>query len=137
MAKVTDTMLSALNAHDLDEFVAVFADDYRSDQPIHPSRAFGGSNKVRDNWTNVFSGVPDFHAELVLAATTKDGVEIGEWRWTGTHVDGEPFEMRGVTVMGIENERVAWARLYMEPVDHGDADIDEMVQQTYRPPADQ
>ena len=136
MGTVTNKMLVALNAHDLDEFVSVFAGDYRSEQPVHPSRAFTTSDKVRENWAGVFSGVPDFHAELLLSVTTDDGVEVGEWHWSGTHVDGAPFEMRGVTVMGIEDERVAWGRLYMELVDRSGAGIDEMVRDTYRPPSD-
>jgi hypothetical protein len=128
-------MHSVLNAHDLDGFVALFASDYGSEQPAHPSRAFTGSDQVRENWGSVFSGVPDFRAELLLAATTDDGVEVGEWRWSGTHLDGAPFQMRGVTILGVENDRVAWGRLYMEPVDRSDAGIDEMVRDTYRPPA--
>jgi ketosteroid isomerase-like protein len=137
VGKVLDTMLVALNAHDLDAFVALFAPDYRSEQPAHPDRAFRGSDQVRENWAGVFSGVPDFRAELVLSATTGDGVEVAEWRWKGTHIDGAPFEMCGVTVLGIENDRIAWGRLFMELVDHDGPDIDEMVRQTYRPPTGQ
>ena len=135
MGKVLDRMSVALNAHDLDGFVALFAEEYRSEQPAHPSRSFVGSAKVRDNWGSVFSGVPDFRAELLLAENAPDGGEIGEWRWSGTHLDGAPFAMRGVIVLGVENERIAWGRLYMEPVDHGGETIDEMVRETYRPPA--
>ena len=133
MGKVMNRLLAAMNAHDLDAFVACFAVDYRSEQPAHPSRAFEGSDKVRDNWTSVFSGIPDFNAELVLSATTNDGVEVGEWRWRGTHTDGSPFAMRGVTVMGIEGEQIAWGRLYMEVMEPDGVDIDEMVRETYRP----
>ena len=93
-----------------------------------------GSDKVRENWTSVFSGVPDFNAELLPSATTDDGVEIGEWRWRGTHTDGSPFAMRGVTVMGIEGEQIAWGRLYMEVIERDGADIDQMVRETYRRP---
>jgi ketosteroid isomerase-like protein len=132
-----DTMLDVLNAHDLDAFVSLFASDYRSEQPAHPGRAFTGSDQVKENWSGVFSGVLDFHAELVMSATPGDGVEIGEWRWTGTYTDGARFEMCGVTVLGIEDERIAWGRLFMELVDHDGADIDEMVRQTYRPPTGQ
>jgi ketosteroid isomerase-like protein len=135
MGKVSDRMLVAMNAHDLDGFVASFAEDYHSEQPAHPNRAFIGRDKVRENWAGVFSGVPDFHADLLLAVTTDEGVEVGEWHWAGTHLDGAPFDMRGLIMLGIENDQVAWGRLYMEPVDHIDADIDEMVQKTYRPPA--
>ena len=134
MGAVMNRLLAAMNAHDLDAFVACFALDYRSEQPAHPSRAFEGSDKVRENWTSVFSGVPDFNAELLLSATTDDGVEIGEWRWRGTHTDGSPFAMRGVTVMGIEGEQVAWGRLYMDVVEQDGADIDQMVRDAYRPP---
>jgi ketosteroid isomerase-like protein len=134
MGEVMDRLLAAMNAHDLEAFVACFAVDYRSEQPAYPSRAFEGSDKVRENWTSVFSGVPDFNAELLLSATTDDGVEIGEWRWQGTHTDGSRFAMRGVTVMGIEGEHIAWGRLYMEVIERDGADIDEMVRDAYRPP---
>ena len=134
VGEMTNRLLAAMNAHDVDAFVACFAPGYRSEQPAHPSRAFEGSDKVRENWTSVFSGVPDFDAELLLCATTDDGVEIGEWRWRGTHTDGSPFAMRGVTVLGIEGEQIAWGRLYMEVVEQDGADIDQMVRDTYRPP---
>ena len=126
-------LLAAMNAHDLDAFVACFAPDYRSDQPAHPSRAFEGSDQVRENWTSVFAGVPDFHAELLLSVTTDAGVEIGEWHWRGTHVDGSVFAMEGVIVLGIADEQIAWGRLYMEEVERGGGDIDDMVRETYRP----
>ena len=134
MGEVMNRLLAAMNEHDLDAFVACFALDYRSEQPAHPGRAFEGSDKVRENWTGVFSGVPDFEAELLLSATTDDGVEIGEWRWRGTHTDGSPFAMRGVTVMGIDREHIAWGRLYMEEIERDGADIDQMVREAYRPP---
>ena len=134
MNEVTNRLLAAMNAHDLDAFVACFASDYRSEQPAHPSRAFAGSDKVRENWTAVFAGVPDLHAELLLSATADGGVEIGEWRWQGHHTDGSPFAMRGVTVLGIEDQQIAWGRLYMETVEADGADIDQMVQETYGPP---
>ena len=126
-----------MNSHDLDAFVACFAPEYESDQPAHPRRAFRGSDQVRENWTNVFAGVPDFKANLLSSATTDDGVEIGEWRWQGTHVDGSPFAMQGVIVAGVQSSRIMWGRLYMETIELGGGDIDEMVQETYRPPATQ
>ena len=137
MGEVIDRLHSAMNSHDLDAFVACFAPEYESDQPAHPRRAFRGSDQVRENWTNVFAGVPDFKADLLSSATTDDGVEIGEWRWQGTHVDGSPFAMQGVIVAGVQSSRIMWGRLYMETIELGGGDIDEMVQETYRPPATQ
>ena len=133
MGEMMNRLLSAMNAHDLDAFVACFAEDYDSQQPAHPNRAFRGSQQVRKNWEGVFNGVPDFTAELVLSVVTDEGVDVGEWRWHGTYLDGSPFGMHGVIVAGVAHDRIAWARLYMEPIEQGGADIDEMVQETYRP----
>ena len=132
-----DTMArlgTAINAHDLDAFIALFSPDYRSQQPAHPARSFRGADKVRENWASVFSGIPNLSADLLLSATTPDGVEMGEWHWHGKHVDGSEFEMSGVMVLGVEDDRIAWGRLYMEPVEREGGDIDAMVRETYRPP---
>jgi len=64
---------------------------------------------------------------------TDDGVEVGEWRWHGTHTDGSPFGMCGVIVAGVRHNQISWGRLHMEPIEQGGADIDEMVQEVYRP----
>lgn len=134
MGEVMERLGEAINSHDLDDFVALFATDYRSDQPAHPLRWFEGADKVRDNWTSVFAGVPDLTAKLLAAATTDGGVEMGEWDWHGTYVDGSRFAMRGVIVLGVEDGCIVWGRLYMEPVEENGGDIDEMVRETYRPP---
>ena len=53
---------------------------------------------------------------------------MGEWRWSGRHVDGSVFAMRGVTVLGIADDHITWGRLYMEVVEEGGASIDEMIE---------
>jgi hypothetical protein len=35
--------------------------------------------------------------------------------------------MVGVTIMGVEEDRFVWARLYMEPVEEDGQDIDEAM----------
>jgi ketosteroid isomerase-like protein len=134
MGDTMERLGTAINDHDLDAFVALFADGYRSEQPAHPTRSFQGVDQVRENWASVFAGIPDLRAELLQSATTRDGVELGEWDWRGKHVDGSEFAMRGVIVVGVEDGRIAWSRLYMEPVQDDGADIDTMVRETYRPP---
>jgi hypothetical protein len=134
MGEVMSRLLEAMNTHDLDAFVSCFAPNYRSEQPAHPGREFTGSDKVRENWTSVFAGIPDFRAKLLVSAITDDGTEIGEWRWSGTHIEGSPFAMSGVIVLGIEGDQIAWGRLYMEEVEREGADIDQMVREAYRPP---
>ncbi len=130
---IVDRLITAMNSHDAGAVAALFAVDYRSEQPLHPSRGFGGREQALANWTSVFEGVPDFSAAR-LSSTSADGTVWMEHHWTGTHRDGSPFSMRGVIVAGVDEDRIRWARLYMEPVDGDDADIDRAVQVLYRPP---
>lgn len=123
---VAERLNAALNAHDLEAFLACFDEDYASEQPAHPDRAFQGREQVRTNWSAVFEGVPDFRSELLRAAV--DGEIVwSEWRWRGTQSDGAPLDMAGVMVCGVRDGRMAWARLYMEPVEQAGAGIDAAV----------
>jgi ketosteroid isomerase-like protein len=124
----------AMNSHDPEQMASLFADDYQSTQPIHPSRAFGGRAQVLANWSAVFEGVPDFSAELVASSVDGD-TEWGEWNWRGEHADGSAFAMRGVTILVVHDGLIAEGRLYMEPVDEGGGDIDAAVEDLYNPPS--
>lgn len=117
---------AAMNAHDIEAFVGCFAEDYDSAQPAHPDRAFRGREQVRANWSAVFAGVPDFRAELVRVDAVGD-TAWSEWRWEGTQTDGARLDMAGVIVLGVRDDRFAWARLYVEPVEQAGAGIDEAV----------
>ena len=116
----------AMNAHDIEAFVACFAEDYDSAQPAHPDRAFRGREQVRANWSAVFTGVPDFRAELVRVDAVGD-TAWSEWHWEGTQTDGGRLDMAGVIVFGVRDGRFAWARLYVEPIEQGGAGIDAAV----------
>lgn len=133
MSTLLERLTEAQNAHDADRFASYFADDYRSEQPAHPDRTFSGRHKVLENWSSVFAGVPDFHAELVASCSVGD-VEWGEVDWHGHHADGSTFAMRGIIIATIRKDRIAAARLYVEPVEHAGSDIDAAVEKLYRPP---
>ncbi len=53
---------------------------------------------------------------------------------TGHYSDGALFAMCGVIVATIREDRIASARLYVEPVEQRDEDIGAAVEQLYRPP---
>ena len=125
-ADVLERLRDAQNRHDLDAFVDCFDPAYRSEQPVHPDRAFTGREQVRRNWAAVFDGVPDFQAELLGSAQAGDA-HWAEWYWHGTRVDGTRLEMRGVTIFGIQHDRIVWGRLYLEDVDHAGGNIDQAV----------
>ena len=133
MATMLERLAQAWNSHSADGVASLSAQDYESDQPVHPGRGFTGRAKVLANWTAVFQGVPDFRAELMAFSVDGD-TEWGEWNWWGHYADNSSFAMRGVTIFTVRDGLIASARLYMEPVDPTDDDIDAAVQELYQPP---
>src|SRR3954464_12381711 len=123
---IADQLAAALRSRDADRLAALFADDYDSRQPAHPDRAFRGRDQVRANWSEVFAGTPDFHADLIATAVKDDDV-WSEWRWSGTHADGSRLDMAGVIIFGMRAESIEWARLYVEPVDQDGEGIEAAV----------
>ena len=123
---VSERLVQAMNAHDLDAQVACFRQDYRSEQPAHPARTFTGREQVRQNWSQLFESSPDFRAEILRLAVVSNE-EWTEWIWYGTKEDGTPLEERGVTIFGIHEGQIAWARLYLEETEREGADITETV----------
>jgi hypothetical protein len=117
----------AMNSHDPQAMAALFAADYRSEQPVHPNRGFGGRDQVAANWAQMFEGVPNLEAGVVKESTA-DSTSWSEWVWHGAHRDGTPFLMKGVNLFGLRDDGlIAWARLYMEPVEQNSVPIDEAV----------
>ena len=122
-AVVVERLLAAINAHDLEAMVACFADDYVNEWPAHPQRGFKGSAQVRQNWSQIFAGVPDLQAKLPRMAVDGDVVWT-EWDISGTRDDGAAFLMRGVSIFGVAEGRLAWVRFYLEPVEEASGNVD-------------
>jgi ketosteroid isomerase-like protein len=125
-AQVVERLHHAMNRHDLRAFLDCFDPDYSSEQPVHPNRGFVGREQVEKNWSALFKGIPDFHAELVASAAEGD-TSWSEWHWTGTRAGDAPLDMRGVTLFRIEAGRIVAGRLYMEEAEEAGRDIDETV----------
>jgi hypothetical protein len=125
-AQLVRRLCAAMNAHDIEAFVACFAADYDSAQPAHPDRAFRGREQVYANWSAVFSAVPDFRAQLIRLDAVGDTI-WSEWHWEGTQTDGGRLDMAGVIVFGVQDDVLAWARLYVEPVERTGSGIDAAV----------
>ena len=119
-------LTAAQNAHDLDAMLACFHEDYRSEQPLFPARRFVGIDRVRTNWAAVLGAIPDFHAATLRSAADGDTV-FTEVHWTGTKADGTALDERGVVIMGVRDDRVAWGRLYVDEVEREGGDIDAVV----------
>jgi SnoaL-like domain len=78
---------------------------------------------VRQNWSQIFAGVPDLQARLPRMTVDGDTVWT-EWDIAGTRGDGAAFLMRGVSIFGVTDGRLAWVRFYLEPVEETSGDVD-------------
>jgi ketosteroid isomerase-like protein len=125
--EIFERLVAAQNAHDIEALVGCFASDYSSEQPIHPDRVFKGNAQVRKNWSSIFGGVPDFHAEL-LAAAVDEHTAWGEFEWRGTRTDGSRLHSRGVIIGTVREGKLAAARLYMSDVEELGSGIDAAVE---------
>ena len=121
-----ERLTAAQNAHDLEAMLACFHADYHSEQPLYPARTFTGVDQVRANWGTLLAAIPDFHAETLQSAADGD-VVFSEVHWTGTKADGTTLDERGVIVMGVRDDHVAWGRLYVDEVARDSPGIDAVV----------
>jgi ketosteroid isomerase-like protein len=84
MTEVVDRLVVAVNAHDLDVVADLLHEDYRSEHPAHPGRAFDGRAQMLASWAAMFAGIPDFclpTADAIKSAhargvTSEYGVEV-------------------------------------------------------------
>jgi limonene-1,2-epoxide hydrolase len=127
MSGLIDRLAVAMNAHDLDAAVGLVHEDYRSEQPVHPGRAFVGRAQMRANWQAMFAGIPDFHAEIRRSVQDGDTTWT-EWRWSGTRSDGQPLDVRGVTLFEITDDQIVAGRLYLEDVERDAGNIEQAVE---------
>jgi limonene-1,2-epoxide hydrolase len=127
MTDVIDRLAVAMNAHDLDAVAGLIHEDYRSEQPAHPGRAFTGRAQMLANWEAMLAGIPDFCAGI--RRSVQDGDTIWtEWRWSGTRSDGQAFEVRGVTLFEVTDDQIVAGRLYMEDVERDVTGIEQAVE---------
>jgi ketosteroid isomerase-like protein len=127
MSEVIDRLAVAMNAHDLDAVAGLIHQDYRSEQPAHPGRAFTGRAQMLANWEAMLAGIPDFRAEIRRSVQDGDTTWT-EWRWSGIRGDGQVFEMRGVTLFEVTDGQVVAGRLYLEDVERDVVSIEQAVE---------
>lgn len=135
MSEVVDGLIAALNARDLEAAAALMHEDYHSEQPAHPGRAFVGRAQMHANWKAILEGVPDFQAELIRSVDDGD-TTWSEWSWSGHRVDGPDLQVRGVTLFTIRDGKIASGRLYMEDVERSSSIEEDVESMSGRRPDD-
>ena len=128
ISPVVARLIDAANAHDLDAMTDCFAPDFVNETPAHPDRNFRGRDHVRRNWSQIFRAVPNIRTDALRCAIDSEGLVWVEWDFNGTFVDGAPNRVRGVSIFGVEQDRFAWVRFYLEPVRADGVTADSAVQ---------
>jgi len=128
---LVERLAAAANGHDLDALVDCFAPSYVNETPAHPAQGFTGRDQVRRNWEQIFAVIPGLTV-TVLRSCCEGDVVWSEWRMTGTRGDDTALQMAGVIIFGVRDERFAWARFYLEPVQAGGAGADRALRQHMR-----
>ena len=128
--------LKALNAGDTTALSSCFAQDYRSDQPGYPGRAFCGREVVVRNHVQLFER-GTVRAQVQSATTTKpdaSGVRRNylELTYDLNRHDGTTDLLVGTIVFGATDKEIRWGRLHLQPVDRAELDleIDALIDQS-------
>ncbi len=116
---VVTRFVNACNRHDADGVYACLHPEFDSIQPMYPSRNFRGADQVRRNWQAIFDAEPGFRLTVLRSAAVDDTV------WLELHGAGRDAEVAGVFVMGIQGDRIRWARIYSALVEPVVAPVDE------------
>jgi limonene-1,2-epoxide hydrolase len=110
MAVVT-RFVEAANRHDVDAIYSVVHPNFDSIQPCFPSRNFSGGDQVRKNWRAIFEAEPGFRLTVLRSA------RFGNTVWVELHGAGNAAQVAGVFILGVEDDRIRWARIYSGPVE--------------------
>jgi limonene-1,2-epoxide hydrolase len=110
MAVVT-RFVEAANRHDADAIYATVHPEFDSIQPCFPSRNFTGSDQVRKNWRAIFDAEPGFRLTVLRSARSGNTV------WVELHGAGNAAQVAGIFILGVEEDKIRWARVYSGPVE--------------------
>lgn len=110
MAVVT-RFVEAANRHDVDAIYATVHPNFDSIQPCFPSRNFTGADQVRKNWRAIFEAEPGFRLTVLRSARSGNTV------WVELHGAGNAAQVAGIFILGVEDDRIRWARVYSGPVE--------------------
>ncbi|MDQ2825891.1 MAG: nuclear transport factor 2 family protein, partial [Actinomycetota bacterium] len=116
---VVTNFVNACNRHDAEGVSACLHPDFDSIQPMYPSRNFRGADQVRRNWQAIFDAEPGFRLTVLRTSAAGDTV------WLELHGAGRDAEVAGVFVMGVQGDRIRWARIYSALVEDAPAAADE------------
>ena len=108
---VVTRFLDAANHHDADGLRGCVHPEFESFHPLHPARNFRGAGQLISNWKAIFEAEPGFRLTLLRASTTGNTV------WAEIHGAGASAEAAGIFIVGVEDGRIRWIRVYSDLVE--------------------
>ncbi len=108
--------MAATEALDLDRTLALYADRLVWEDPGYGARGdyFTRKTQVEAMYHWLFS-LPDVQLDDTDYFVSADGTRATvEWIWAGTH-EGEAYEIRGVSIMDIEDSKIVREVIYYDP----------------------
>lgn len=119
---LVNSFIEALNVKDMDKLTSLFIDDGTYEE-VCSGRFHKGKKAISAYIAATLEGIPDSKFELVSISCSANHAMF-EWIWKGTNSVGWPamklpptskhLELRGVSVMDIENGRIRANRDYWD-----------------------
>jgi steroid delta-isomerase-like uncharacterized protein len=120
--KIGIAFLETLSSGDLEQFVSLF-DENASYEEVGTGRVYYGRQAIFEYIDATLQGIPDSKFNLAGIVADERTVSV-EWLWKGTNSVGWPgmgiqptnkyFELKGVSVMIIENGLIVKNRDYWD-----------------------
>ena len=105
-------MISRFNAHEVDELYSLVAEDHS--QHINGRFQAKGREACRQADAALFDNFPDYRRVTVSLAAHGDQVVL-EWRFLGTSTTGKAADCAFVSLMRVEDGKIAESRIYGDP----------------------
>jgi steroid delta-isomerase-like uncharacterized protein len=111
---IAELFIESINKQEIDKLVSLFAEDCLYEE-VASGRSYADKKGIAAYITSTLSGIPDSKFEI-NSIVTNDTMAVIEWTWKGTNTVGwkemgipatdKYFEIRGVSVMEIENKHI-------------------------------
>jgi steroid delta-isomerase-like uncharacterized protein len=104
--------IEACSTHDIDKAISLFAENCLYEE-VARGRKFTNREEIAGYLNGTISGIPDTQFDIVTIIAN-DSSAMVEWIWKGTNTVGwtnipatdKYFELRGISVLSIENNLI-------------------------------
>jgi len=112
--RIAKSFIKYWNERDVDKIISLFSDNCLYEE-VATGRKYSDKDGISNYAISTLSGIPDSKFEIINIVSN-DNLSVVEWIWKGTNSVGWPsmgipatnkyFEVRGVSVMIIENNLI-------------------------------